>query len=546
MLERLIESWLDRASERSYQAPFCQMLISQGYTVVHSTRHPPIEFGKDVIAIASDGVPCAFQLKGNPGSRLTHAQLREIQPQLIELATQAIIYPGVPKLPHRSYLVTNGIVDEEVQRAIDDINRNFELQGLKSRIEILSRGHLLQWAKELGEELWPSEIEDLNLLLQLLVQDGHTLFPVEKLHLLLLNCLLLNEESDVPSGADVVRRIASAGLLTGICLQNFNRQSNHFAAITAWAMFAAYAIACCERYSLDFERNGKWAVDVAEDEIFGSLKELFRENREKPHLVEGDPIADVYIYRWRYTLLAGLMSVLWFWLRLLPDTEKDQKGIELFLKKRHEFFEIWGEGCIPQLLAYIWFKRATNATPAPDFELSAVLEIILHRNQLKSKESLPSPYYKFEEIAQQATGLISHRKRSVLSEVTFAGSSFFAEGLMHLLTRTGLKQTCKRLWPDITRLGLKHFEPESKWRYCLWRTERGQEIMKQMPPTKSWNPLVEDARDAKGEGIPEKLKERKLLLMLFTILFPYRATPSVIRYLGRHFNECWFIAPPIE
>ena len=28
------------------------------------------EFGKDVIAVAPDGVPCAFQLKGNPGKRL--------------------------------------------------------------------------------------------------------------------------------------------------------------------------------------------------------------------------------------------------------------------------------------------------------------------------------------------------------------------------------------------------------------------------------------------------------------------------------------------
>jgi hypothetical protein len=51
---------LDSASERSYQGPFCQILSARGYTVLHSTRHAPIEFGKDVIAIAPDGVPCAY------------------------------------------------------------------------------------------------------------------------------------------------------------------------------------------------------------------------------------------------------------------------------------------------------------------------------------------------------------------------------------------------------------------------------------------------------------------------------------------------------
>ncbi len=132
MYERLLEGWLDSASERSYQGPFCQVLAAQGYAVLHSTRHAPIEFGKDVIAVAPDGVPCAYQLKGNPGSRLTHAQYREIAPQLFELATQSIVFPGRPPGPHRSYLVTNGNVDEEVQRAIDDMNRNFAERGSRS------------------------------------------------------------------------------------------------------------------------------------------------------------------------------------------------------------------------------------------------------------------------------------------------------------------------------------------------------------------------------------------------------------------------------
>ena len=62
MIEKLLENWLDSASERSYQAVFVQMLSAQGYRVVHSTRHTALEYGKDVLAIDQDGNGCAFQV----------------------------------------------------------------------------------------------------------------------------------------------------------------------------------------------------------------------------------------------------------------------------------------------------------------------------------------------------------------------------------------------------------------------------------------------------------------------------------------------------
>ena len=71
MLERLIENWLDSASERSYQRCFCQMLTGQGFRIVHNTKHTPQEFGKDVIAVSPEGKLVGYQLKGNPGATLT-------------------------------------------------------------------------------------------------------------------------------------------------------------------------------------------------------------------------------------------------------------------------------------------------------------------------------------------------------------------------------------------------------------------------------------------------------------------------------------------
>lgn len=179
MLERLLEHWLDSVNERTYQSAFCQLLAAQGYKILHSTRHMPLEFGKEVIALGHDGIPCAYQLKGNPGGRLTLAQYREIAPQLNELVTQAIVYPGIPNLPHRSYLVTNGLVEEEVQRAIDDYNRRLLQLSIPEdqHLRIISRGDLLAQLIQYGSAIWPVEISPLNSLLELLVCEGREIFP---------------------------------------------------------------------------------------------------------------------------------------------------------------------------------------------------------------------------------------------------------------------------------------------------------------------------------------------------------------------------------
>ena len=63
MLERVIENWLDKATERTFQKPYCYMLSAEGHTIIHLTRHGAMELGKDIITIAPDGTPCAFQLK---------------------------------------------------------------------------------------------------------------------------------------------------------------------------------------------------------------------------------------------------------------------------------------------------------------------------------------------------------------------------------------------------------------------------------------------------------------------------------------------------
>lgn len=86
MLERLIENWLDSADERSYQRCFCQMLVGQGYRIVHNTEHTPLEHGKDVIAVSPDDKVVGFQLKGNPG--------KSLKPSSAGGSRTSMVFPG--------------------------------------------------------------------------------------------------------------------------------------------------------------------------------------------------------------------------------------------------------------------------------------------------------------------------------------------------------------------------------------------------------------------------------------------------------------------
>lgn len=64
MLANVLAHWLTNASERSYEGPFCQLLIAEGHTVLFAPVHHPFEHGKDLVAMAPDGALCAYQLKG--------------------------------------------------------------------------------------------------------------------------------------------------------------------------------------------------------------------------------------------------------------------------------------------------------------------------------------------------------------------------------------------------------------------------------------------------------------------------------------------------
>ena len=429
MLSKLIESWLDSASERSYQPAFCQMLISRGYTVIYSTRHCPIEYGKDVLAIASDGIPCAFQLKGNPGSSLTLSQYRGIRPQLDEMVNQRIEHPSISQdIPHRSYLVTNGRIEEEVSLAISQANATNERDGYPNRkLETIAREQLLGWALHLEKSLWPSELSEFRTLLEIITFEGNELFPVDKFHTLLTSLFKLKAEDQHAIGnPEFGRRLSSAALLTAVALKPFSERANHWAVTVAWVMFAAYASGFADKYQKNIDLFAP-SLGIAEEAVEASLAALLEEAAGRNgRYWESNGIADFPVYGWRYTLLMGVASLYWLECeRTGCWTSPDCKAaIEAMLSANRTEMKLWGEGAILQFLFHEWYLKKAGLD-------SGNQHIIGLATTVMSKPLFWS-YYSAEEVIRHELSLTFEAFTSKITQDVEGEtkSSYFAEAMM--------------------------------------------------------------------------------------------------------------------
>ncbi|WP_306142618.1 hypothetical protein [Roseibium sp. MMSF_3412] len=566
MIEKLIEHWLDSIGERGYQAAFLQMLVGEGHTVIHSTRHMPIEFGKDVITVGPDGVPCCFQLKGNPGSRLTQSQFREIRPQLTELIEQRITYPGVPGTPHRCYLVTNGEVEEEVQRTIDDINQDLEFRGFhtNTRLKILSRGQLLRWAIAHSGNFWPDDFSVHENLIRMYNVDGKDQPDLALISKSLDRILAISKKRSSTKKPAFVRSMLAASLFVSFAIRNYVSSSNHNAVVAAWvSLLAAYACAL-DRYGYKLVGDSLRAYETARIAMFSSIIDLLEEVRERIENLEagsedekkdlnqvylqGGSISDRILWNARALKTLSLLSLL----RIdekqdVPSVclrEEQKRTISLLTKHGVTRLEIWGEAAIPQVFANVVAWRMRDATNQPNLEFLAIIQWITAQNLKFEGGYAPSPYHNLEDcIRSQLIGVLGSSSKNLASEVQ-SKSSYFAEGLLHCFVRTNLKSRAKSVWPDMTRLMHNSFVPAQKWEYGLWRADNGKNLSKQLPHRYEWSKLQRDASETMTPNIPDQLRDDPVVLLAFIIFYPQRGLPEVLRFLHYRFCRTWFLPFP--
>ncbi len=535
MLEKIIEHWLDKATELSYQQPFCYMLSVEGYTIIHSTRHAAMELGVDIIAIAPDETPCAFQLK--TGNISLKKWRDEVGPQIDDLVCGQLNHPSIDTSKyHRSYFVTNGRIEEEVSRAIDDRNRAWKNQNQSyRRLETIVRGELFEKAKRLETDLWPSELTDVKTLLEMFLENGEGTLPKQKLASLFDSTFPLKhlKNGKKPTKKHCERVIASAGLLCAIAASSYSNKNNHVAEIEAWMLYIAYIFALVERWDLSVKtyENG---LNIAKQSIYDSLTNLYNEVKERKNLIEGDLFADFYVYRVRMTWLLGLMSIYALW-RHSNEEPKDEVDdfLQDFCKEKQHLLELWGEAAIPQFLAFLWYFRRINATMGPNVFLCHLISTICQRNGPNSRSFLANPYYEADDILPHTLGLSEDPL-----EDTFKGSSYTLEGLVHLFVRRNWKQTMKDLWPGVTKLASITYKPDNSWDFYRWMNKNEGERYDVYPkPMQEWDDLKKLSFESEGACIPPTIKDHPILLLLFLCVYPHRMNAEIMRWLDTQMKD---------
>jgi len=528
LIERILENWLDNAGEKTFQAPFCHMLQAEGFIVVHLTRHCAMEMGKDILAIDPEGTPCAFQLKGARTNKISLSQWREeISSQVTDLLLGKIVHPSIDSTkPHRSFLVTNGEFEEEVIRAIDDLNRGWmDKKQPEIKLETIVRGQLFEKAKTLGSNLWPSELKEVKIFLEMFLLDGTSSLPKDKLSTLISGALSLTSEKK-PSKAESLRNISSCALLCASAISPFSNKENFNSEIEAWVIFLSHVFAYAERWKLPW-RDIKGTVDIVLSTIYDCLEMLCDELIRREHYVEGDALTDQPVYRVRITRLIGLMSAYFLWRRQKGEDENAHDDfIRMFCQIKKDQLFLYGEAAIPQFLAFFWFWRSVDATPAPDFLLASLINVITTQNNRKGEKFLANPYFDENEILPHLLCVEDAKLKE-----NFRGASYAIEGLIHMFVRRLWKQTMKCLWPSATKLAFCSFIPEEPWQYYLWRCEKGTNIRFLPPLTKDWTDLRDEAQEKQGKYLPELLKQEYIFFILFLITFPHRIRADALRWL---------------
>ena len=534
MLERVTENWLDKASERSFQQPYCYMLSAEGHTIIHLTRHCGMEMGKDIITVAPDGTPCAFQLKAG---NISLAKWRtEVSPQIDDLVIGQINHPSVDNSKHhRSYLVTNGNIVEEVSRAIDDRNRTWANQNQPYlRLNTIVRGELLEKAKGLGDNLWPTELTDIKTLLEMFLESGQGVLPKEKLASLFESTFPLKppDNKKIPSKKHCERVIASAAILCAIATSSFSKENNHVAEIEAWILYISYVLALAERWGLSAKAYEN-EFEIVTQSIYNSLANLCDEIKEREYLIEGNPLADSYVYKVRVTWLLGLMSVYALWRGSKEESKNEVDDfLREFCKEKRIQLDLWGEAAMPQWLAFLWYFRKINGTKEQDDVLDVLISAMCELNGPKGRRPLANPYYEAEDILPHILGVAEEPLMD-----SFRGQSYTLEGLVHLFVRRNWKQRMKFLWPGVTRLMYLSFEPENFRDFYRWRNKEGKNWIVSPQPTQEWEELRELASESDGACIPPSIKNHPILLLLFLCVYPHRMNAEILRWLDTQMEQ---------
>jgi hypothetical protein len=412
MIDRLIENWLDKSTEKSFQIPFSYILSAEGYKVIHVTRHCAMEQGKDIIAISPDGQPCAFQLKGTTNNKKIKLKQwqNELLGQCLQLITTPIAHPSIKSKEHHiSYLVTNGEIEEEVFNSIYLFNKEYEEKGLPQyMLNTMVKGEIINKIKKYKEQFLPIEIEDFKTFLEVYLCDGKSNFPKAKFSDLLGSVICIKGKFNV---SKFQRSITNAALFTSIILNEFSKNENYIAEIEAWTLYYFKILHLAECYNIH-KKHYINEIELTENVLTNKLENLLEEVKGNEKLTQGNAMYDVFVIEARIVWVLGLLSALGLKYYFQSKNSVDIEFIKKLILTNIDKIKLIGEVSVSYILDIAWFLKITNENEVSNNLLTKVF-VTLVTDIVKNTNLVSSPYLSFEETLLELGSLEKDAKNRI-------------------------------------------------------------------------------------------------------------------------------------
>lgn len=502
--------------------PFCQLLVSNGYTLLYVSPHGMLEEGKDIIALNQKGEPEAFQLKNGD---ITLAQWRSIQGEINELVALPIQHASVSeKSQFKSWLVTNGEVKDPVRTQIVTQNRNNWGQKKNKKLQYQDKGVLLAGFLKAYGHFFPAEPADYKLFLDLHLTDGAEMFPKEKYLKFIESHLQVSATTLTPTQAQSL--IASSIIMTSYILKPWEEKQNHVAQIEAWTCLMATIFAIATKFSLTPDRYQS-SLEIIQIALEDSFANLLEEVKKRPHLIEGDWRTDTVVYPLRTTIILGYLCAYGLYKRLQgkPLDQNLEKDILAICEKHESKMRFIGETFSPLFVVYFWFNELHQRSQVGN-RISTIVLGLINESTYPTPFGWPNPYYDYEYALRLQAGFLWEEHTD-----SFAGASYSLQALLGIITRRDGRDFVAAQWRKITHTQFAEFVPGSSWETFLWRSPTGTCQTRFPTQTQSWKTLKEESLSTQFTKIPDLFMQHSELLLIFILVYPQRLTEENIRFL---------------
>ncbi|MBO9499963.1 MAG: hypothetical protein J7483_10955 [Novosphingobium sp.] len=537
---KLVESWLDNQTERQYQPAFIQLLISEGWTVLHNTRHSPLEFGKDVIARDPNGALYAIQLKGNPGSRLTKSQAQEMLPQVHEGLVSFVpdAYRRESNEKHKFVICTNGEIDEEALVLFQSVAKICDSgMAAASSVEYWARGALLQRFSQKIEDIWPSNVKAMAATLRLYTHDGLDTPSPREIAIPIFASLT---HTGKLTSSRKNSLITSSFLMAEIVKAPWYRTDDHY------SLYLITVIATVACGPLADSKDRQEIVSEYATVALNHCTSLIEEAQDAGFVpgeiwARGNPMAEFDIMQERQRRIADCAAVIVLADALMSDTSKAY--IRDLIRKSFGANSLWGQAVIPSMILRYWALRRLEAGIGPDQLLVTICRSCISAASMRRAEQSganAAPYYSFEEVLYQVTGGEVGIESSIAQDRA-SGRSYFAKPLFLMTAKRNWKQSCKALWRRYSNLLLEEVNVPGPEFCSPAMSEKGENITEQNYSA-NWNDLLNMAIDLGRWSFGERFKATPWLLAAYISCVPYRASPRVILHLDERLSKTWYSA----